>query len=42
MSIKDILQEAATEMETLAHFADQEAWDSIINRLKNAAKVLDC
>lgn len=41
MSIKDILQEAAQEMTTLAHFADQEHWDSIINRLQNAAKTLD-
>ena len=41
MSIKEILQEAATEMKTLAHFTDQEYWDSIINRLQNAAETLD-
>jgi len=36
-SISELLNQAATEMETLAHFADQNAWDDLIFRLRASA-----
>lgn len=37
--IKKLLIEAAHEMETLQHFADQDKWDDLITRLKKAANI---
>lgn len=39
LDIRQLLIEAAAEMETLEHFADQEVWDDLIARLRKAANI---
>lgn len=38
--IISLLHEAADEMETLRNFANQQAWDAIISRLRDKANNL--